>query len=49
MPSHAYHRACALSSIAAVATAALLAARAANTFSLSDTGHLDRTSHCGFL
>jgi hypothetical protein len=57
MPCHAYHRACALSLIAAIATTALLAgagvvhavaARAANTFSLSDTGHLHRTSHHGF-
>lgn len=57
MPRHAYDRACALSLVAAVATAALLAgagvvdaaaARVAGTLSLSDTGHLHRTSHHGF-
>ena len=57
MPRHAYHRACALWLVAAVATAALLAGaavvdaaagRAAGTLSLSDTGHLHRTSHHGF-
>jgi hypothetical protein len=56
MARHAYRRACALSLVTAVATTALLAgagvvhaaARAAGTLSLSDTGHLHRTSHHGF-
>ncbi len=57
MRTHAYHRVCALSLAAAVATTALTAgagvvraaaARAAGTLSLSDTGHLHRTSHHGF-
>jgi hypothetical protein len=57
MPRHPYHRACGLSLAAAVVTAALLAcvgpvlaatARVAGTLSLSDTGHLHRTSHHGF-
>jgi hypothetical protein len=57
MPRHAYHHACALSLVAAVATTALLAgasvvhaaaARVAGTLSLSDTGYLHRTSHHGF-
>jgi hypothetical protein len=53
----AYHRVCAMSLVAAVATTAVLvgagvvhapAARAAGALSLSDTGHLHRTSHHGF-
>jgi hypothetical protein len=57
MSRYACRRACALSLIAAVATSAFLAgadvvyaaaARAAGTLSLSDTGHLHRTSDHGF-
>jgi hypothetical protein len=57
MPRQAYPRRCALSLVATVATTALLAgagvvhaaaARTARALSMSDTGHLHRTSHHGF-